>query len=119
MPSAAGDQHGRHDRQAVEAVGEVDRVGEADDPEVGDHDEAPRPAAARRSCSSGMYKVVVRRRIGGVEQDQAGDERRTRDCSAYLCRDFRPFGSRLTILIQSSSQPISPKLTSTASTIQT
>ncbi|KAG1530585.1 hypothetical protein G6F50_017219 [Rhizopus delemar] len=29
----AGHQHGRHDRQAVQAVGQVHRIGEADNPE--------------------------------------------------------------------------------------
>jgi hypothetical protein len=42
MPSAPADHHRRHDRQAVEAVGEVDRVAGADDHEVGQHDEADR-----------------------------------------------------------------------------
>jgi hypothetical protein len=36
------DHHGRHDRQAVEAVGQVHRVAGADDDEVGQHDEAER-----------------------------------------------------------------------------
>src|SRR5690606_12162357 len=41
------------------------------------------------------------------------------DCSAYLVRDFLPLGSRRTILIQSSHQPIAPNATITASTNQT
>ena len=35
------------------------------------------------------------------------------DCSAYFVRERMPFGSRLTILIQSSCQPIAPNATST------
>ena len=41
------------------------------------------------------------------------------DCSRYFQRDFSPLGSRLTILIQSSYQPIAPKATITSSTVHT
>src|SRR5690606_39461549 len=41
------------------------------------------------------------------------------DCSRYCQRDFRPLGSRLAILIQSSYQPIAPKAAITASTSHT
>ncbi len=39
--------HRRHDREAVESVGQVDRVARADDHEVGKHDEAPRAERIR------------------------------------------------------------------------
>ena len=41
------------------------------------------------------------------------------DCNAYLVRERMPFGSRLTILIQSSHQPIAPKPSMIASTTHT
>src|SRR6476660_4186278 len=41
------------------------------------------------------------------------------DCARYFQRDFSPLGSRLTILIQSSYQPIAPNATITASTSHT
>ena len=41
------------------------------------------------------------------------------DCRKYLVRERMPFGSRLTILIQSSHQPIAPQVIITASTSQT
>jgi hypothetical protein len=45
----AGDHDRRHDREAVEAVGEVHRVARADDHEVREHDEAPRPSGYETS----------------------------------------------------------------------
>ena len=41
------------------------------------------------------------------------------DCSAYLVRERMPSGSRLTILIQSSHQPIAPKPIMITSTTHT
>src|SRR3546814_11865960 len=41
------------------------------------------------------------------------------DCSRYFQRDFRTLGSRRTILIQSSYQPLEPKSSNTASTSHT
>src|SRR5690606_3277310 len=41
------------------------------------------------------------------------------DCSRYFQRDLRPLGSRLTILIQSSYQPMAPNASITSSTTHT
>jgi hypothetical protein len=68
--------------------------------------------------SSGTYSVVAAG-TSAVKYRNSAAARPHTDCIAYLCRDFRPLGSRLTILIQSSSQPIAPKPTSTASSTQT
>ncbi|MNP04422.1 hypothetical protein D3C76_963350 [compost metagenome] len=58
---ATTNHHGRHDRQAVEAVGQVDRVARTDNHEIGQHDEA----GAQRNA------VVLEHR-----QDQRGFHRR-------------------------------------------
>ena len=51
-------QHGRHDRQAIEAIGEVHRVGGADDDEVGERDEAERAQRVRHELEEWDDQVV-------------------------------------------------------------
>ena len=91
-----GDQHRRHDRQAIQAVGQVHRVGEADDPEIRDDDEAQTPSGIAKFLSSGRYSVVAAgtSAVSNTAIDSAAISPNT-DCKAYLCRDFSPFGSRL------------------------
>ena len=61
MPSARADHHRRHDGEAVEAVGEVDRVARADDDEVRQRDEAPDAERIRDRLEERHDQVGLRR----------------------------------------------------------
>ena len=65
------------------------------------------PSGTATFFSSGRYSVVLDG-ASAVTNSTAAAMAPNTDCSAYLWRDFKPFGSRRTILIQSSSQPIRP-----------
>ncbi len=71
-PQRAGHQHGRHDGQTIQAVGEVHCIGETHDPEVGDHHEAHADQRQRDGLEHRDVKRDRRRDVGGVVQEQAG-----------------------------------------------
>src|SRR4030065_45721 len=64
----AAHHHGRQDRQAVEAVGEVDRVAGTDDDEVGERDEGHRRQAQGGVLEEGNDELGVRGQRGGGPQ---------------------------------------------------
>ena len=78
----AGDQHGGHDREAVEAVGQVHRVARADDHEIRQRHEQH----AERHHDV-LEERHVERRIDGGLRREIQRQRRAKpatDCQKYL-----------------------------------
>src|SRR3546814_16471361 len=73
------------------------------------------PSGIATFFSSGTKNVVDADTDGSaVRYRNTPAARPNSDCSRYFQRDFRPLGSRRTILIQSSYQPSAPKASITS-----
>src|SRR5690606_35079334 len=78
------------------------------------------PSGIATFFSSGTKNVVDADTEGSaVKYRNRPAARPNSDCSRYFQRDLSPLGSRRTILIQSSYQPIAPKASITTSTSHT
>ena len=69
-----GDHHGRHDRQPVEAVGQVHRVAGADDDEVGEDDETDHAERIGNRLEEGNDQFHLRRHAGRHAEIDGDDE---------------------------------------------
>src|SRR3546814_1691120 len=78
------------------------------------------PSGIATFFSSGTKNVVEADTVGSaVRYRNMPAASPNSDCNRYFQRDFRPLGSRRTILIQSSYQPIATKASITATTRHT
>jgi hypothetical protein len=122
--------HHRHDRQAVQAVGEVHRVARADDHQVGEDHEAEHAQRVADLLEEGHQQAGLGRQVDVEARAHPGEEqlqhaqlelsemlntrysaasRPITDCQKYFSRERMPSGSLLTTLRQSSTQPMAPK----------